>query len=199
MLARYARACIREELGGPRAEPPRGGAYDQPGATFVSLHRAGGHLQGCIGTLEPHRALADDVARNARAAAFHDPRGVVLTLGDVDWLAIEVSVLGPLESLPAVREEVACAALRSGIDGVVLAWEGRRATFIPRMWDHFDDARTLLAELKLKAGLPRDFWAPDVQLWRYTAVVGLDPPASREVRETRSGDATWPAAGPPRR
>jgi AmmeMemoRadiSam system protein A len=181
-LARYARGCIREALGGPPFPAPNGGVYDEPGAAFVSLHAPGGRLQGCIGTLEPRQSLVEDVAHNARAAAFHDPRGSHLLLDDVDALEVEVTVLGPLERVTATDEASACAALRAGIDGVVLAWGGQRATFIPQMWQHFSDARALLAELKLKAGLPADFWAPDVELWRYTAVVATDPP--RRLTET---------------
>ena len=61
-----------------------GGVYDEPGAAFVSLHAPGGRLQGCIGTLEAHQSIVEDVAHNARAAAFHDPRGSHLLLDDVD-------------------------------------------------------------------------------------------------------------------
>ena len=187
-LARYARACIREALGGPPAVAPHGAAFDEPGAVFVSLHESGGRLQGCIGSLEAHRALVDDVAKNARAAALHDPRGRRLELDDVDALEVELTVLGPLEPIMADDEAMACAALRPGIDGVVLAWGGRRATFIPQMWTHFgDDARTLLEELKQKAGLPAHFWADDVVLWRYTASIAVDKPF---VTETPSADRT---------
>jgi len=193
-LARYARACIREALGGPPAVAPQGGPFDEPGAVFVSLHRTDGHLQGCIGSLEPHRSLADDVAKNARAAALHDPRGRPLALEDVYMLEVEVSVLGPLARIDATSEAEACAALRPGIDGVLFTWAGRRATFIPQMWAHFGDARTLMAELKQKAGLSADFWSPDVVLWCYTATVGLDPP---RIRERTSGEPAWDAG--PRR
>ena len=194
-LARYARACIREALAGPSAVPPRGGVFDEPGAAFVSLHRKGGRLQGCIGSLEPHRPLASDVAKNARAAALRDPRGKPLALDDVDALEVEVSVLGPLERIEATTEAEACAALRPGVDGVVLAWGDRRATFIPQMWSHFADARTLVVELKQKAELPADFWADDVVVWRYTATIGIDPP---QVTESMPERATW-EAGPRRR
>jgi AmmeMemoRadiSam system protein A len=178
-LARYARACIRESLGDVPAVAPGGGAFDEPGAAFVSLHGPGDRLQGCIGTLQPTRSLAEDVAHNARAAAFEDPRGARLALDDVARLEVEVSVLSALEPVPSPDEASSCAALTPGTDGVVLAWNGRRATFIPQMWRHFSDARGLLAELKLKAGLPPDFWAPDIEVWRYTAVIGIDPAAVR--------------------
>ena len=40
------------------------------GATLRHAARLDGELRGCIGTLEPHRPLGDDVAHNALAAAF---------------------------------------------------------------------------------------------------------------------------------
>ena len=178
VLARYARACIAEALGGPPAVGPAGAPYDEPGSTFVSLHWSGGRLQGCIGSLEVRHPLVEDVAKNALAAAFQDPRARTLAAADVPRLAVEVSILSPLERVACRDETGACAALVPGVHGVLLAWGGRRATFIPQMWTHFGDAPTLLAELKEKAGLPADFWAPDVELWSYTAVVGIDPPAA---------------------
>ena len=42
-------------------------------ATFVTLNIAG-KLRGCIGSLQAHRPLVLDVAHNAQAAAFQDPR-----------------------------------------------------------------------------------------------------------------------------
>jgi len=195
VLARYARDVVREALRSETASAPHGGVFDEPGASFVSLHWVGGRLQGCIGSLEPKRPLAADVAKNARAAALDDPRARMLSLDDVDALDVEVSVLGPLEPIVAGDEAEACAQLQEGLDGVVFVWRQHRATFIPQMWDHFGDARTLVAELKLKAGLPADFWAPDAKLLRYRATIGLDPAPLRE-----STSAAHPPDGePPRR
>ena len=42
-------------------------------ASFITLTQAG-RLRGCIGSLAAQRKLLDDVAHNARAAAFADPR-----------------------------------------------------------------------------------------------------------------------------
>jgi len=42
-------------------------------ASFVTLHKYR-NLRGCIGSLEPVRNLVEDVAHNAHAAAFRDPR-----------------------------------------------------------------------------------------------------------------------------
>ena len=109
VLARYARDVVRAALGGDHPSEPDGGVFDEPGASFVSLHWVGGKLQGCIGSLEPKRPLAADVAKNARAAALDDPRARMLSLDDVDALDVEVSVLGPIEPIVAGDEAEACS------------------------------------------------------------------------------------------
>jgi AmmeMemoRadiSam system protein A len=169
-LARWARARLREALGGPSAGRPEGDWGAERGATFVTLRWPDGRLQGCIGTLQPVRGVVDDVGHNALAAGLDDPRGARLALADVDALQVEVSVLSPLEPVAFEGGEAgARAALRPGADGVVLAWHGRRSTLLPVMWEQFPDPAAFLAALKVKAGLPRDFWSDDVTLFRYGA------------------------------
>jgi AMMECR1 domain-containing protein len=50
---------------------------------------------------------------------------------------------------------------------VILEWRGRRATFLPQVWDELPQPAGFLRALKLKAGLPVDFWAEDLRLQRY--------------------------------
>jgi len=173
-LARYARARIAEELGGPPASRAEIDFADGPGATFVTLRWADGNLQGCIGSLEPRRALADDVAQNALAAAFVDPRAGQLSLADLEHLRVEVSVLSPLERVVFDgTERGALAALRVGEDGVLLTCGARRGTFLPQMWAELETPDAFLLELKRKARLPVDFWSPEIELHRYTVAKGI--------------------------
>jgi len=160
-LVKYARASLRAALGGPAVARPTGTWVDEPGATFVTLRWKSGDLQGCIGSLEPDRAIVDDVAHNAVAAGTRDPRTQPCVLADVDNLHFELSILSVLE--PIASE----ADIRVGVDGVVLVYEFRRATFLPVMWERLRDKKIFMGELRHKAGLPRDF-AGDVQLMRYT-------------------------------
>lgn len=176
-LVRYARARLREELGGPKAAAPEG--CDAPGATFVTMRWRDGRLQGCIGSLEPKRSLVDDVAHNAVAAAVHDLRAEAIALDDVDELDVELYVLSPLEPVPFADEASARAGFEPGKHGVVLAWRGRRATFLPSMWEHFDSTEELMAALKEKAGLAATFWRDDMNVWRYTVDKHVDPAPAR--------------------
>jgi AMMECR1 domain-containing protein len=64
-------------------------------------------------------------------------------------------------------EADALRQLRPHIDGVIFAAAGRRSTFLPQVWEQLPDPRQFMAHLKQKAGLPADYWSPDVELQRY--------------------------------
>ena len=119
--------------------------------------------------LEATRALGEDVRANACAAAFHDARFEPLTAAEWPGLQVEVTLLEPATPLHAGSEAEALAALRPGIDGVILEWRGRRATFLPQVWDELSAPGDFIDALKRKAGLAADFWAPDLRLYRYRA------------------------------
>jgi len=142
-------------------------SLEAPGATFVSLHDAAGRLRGCVGRLEAARPLGDDVRANALAASFSDSRFPPLAAAEWPGLQVEVSLLGTPEALPAGDEAQALAALRPGVDGLILEWRGHRATLLPQVWDQIAEPARFLAALKEKAGLEPDFWSPDLRLQRY--------------------------------
>jgi AmmeMemoRadiSam system protein A len=165
-LIAIARAAIMA------ATPPRPAAWGEawlrePGASFVTL-KLDGELRGCIGTIEPHRALGDDVAHNAYAAAYRDPRFDPVDTRERARLQVEVSVLSPREPLAAMSEREALAALRPGVDGLVLQYGGLGATFLPQVWESLPQPAEFLDHLRRKAGLPAGFWHPDLKLSRYT-------------------------------
>ncbi len=170
LLAR-ARAAVAYELAGSGPDPLADGEIAErlrvPGASFVTIEVAGA-LAGCIGSLEPTRPLWQDVARNARGAAFADPRFDPLTEADLDAAVFGVSVLSPLARLPAGREEMT-AAIRPGVDGVLIEAGEHRATFLPSVWEKLPHADRFVAALADKAGLPGDTWPAGMQAWRYTA------------------------------
>lgn len=138
----------------------------RPAATFVTLTQ-NGELRGCIGSLEALRPLATDVAENAVAAAFRDPRFAPLTRNELARTRIEVSLLEPPEPLSFIDEADARSRLRPGLDGLILTHGKRRATFLPQVWETLPDPERFLAQLKLKAGLPAHYWDEEISLARY--------------------------------
>ena len=137
------------------------------GATFVTL-RLAGELRGCIGTIDPHRALGDDVAHNAFAAAYRDPRFLPVTVQEIGRLEVEVSLLTPRVAIACASEEDALDKIRPGVDGLYIEYGSARATFLPQVWESLPDPLDFLCELRRKAGLPTRFWDDGIQLSRYS-------------------------------
>lgn len=138
------------------------------GACFVTLTQFG-ELRGCIGSLQAHRSLLDDVKSNAVSAAFRDPRFSPLTVKEFGITAVEVSLLSQSQEMQVRDEADALAQLRPGVDGVIFEYGNRyRSTFLPQVWESLARPRDFLAMLKRKAGLPDDFWAAGVKLSRYS-------------------------------
>ena len=165
-LLGIARSGIAEGLGLPARGEASHAALGQAGATFVTLKRAG-QLRGCIGSLRPVRPLGVDVRANAIAAAFSDPRFPPLAVFEFEEVVVEVSLLTADERIDVVDEDDLLARLRPGLDGLILQYGQRRATFLPQVWDALPDPRDFLAALKQKAGLPQDFWNSDMNVSRY--------------------------------
>ncbi|HRE19022.1 MAG TPA: AmmeMemoRadiSam system protein A, partial [Rhodocyclaceae bacterium] len=121
VLLILARNAIGEHFGLAPAVTA-GGSFPElgePGACFVTLTRHG-QLRGCIGSIEACRPLAADIAENARAAAFRDPRFAPLEFAEFAQIQLEVSLLSKPEPFPASDENDACRQLQPHIDGVVL-------------------------------------------------------------------------------
>lgn len=170
-LLAIARAAIGHRLG-VHAEPPRTDVVPwlaRPGATFVTLMLEG-KLRGCIGSLVARRGLGEDVAENAVAAALRDPRFAPLTRADWPRCEAEVSVLSTPKPLQFADEAELLAQLRPGEDGVILEHEGRRATFLPQVWEGLPEKKAFLGELMRKAGIPADTRLARCGLRRYRVI-----------------------------
>jgi AmmeMemoRadiSam system protein A len=167
VLLPIARAAIARELGRADTAPEDGDWLRKPGATFITLMQ-GDDLRGCIGSLRATRPLVDDVKANAVAAAFRDPRFKPLTREELDRTSVELSLLSELEPIAFRDEQDALAQLKPGIDGLVFQYGHHQSTYLPQVWEDLPQPSEFLAHLKYKAGLPPDFWSPEVKLARYT-------------------------------
>jgi AmmeMemoRadiSam system protein A len=150
------------------ASDDHAGELRQSGACFVTL-RSEGELRGCIGSPEPHRPLVEDVAENAFAAAFRDPRFPPLQRGELRHLELELSLLGPQQPIDFTDEADLLRKLRPGLDGLVLAEGTRRALFLPAVWESLPHPAHFLAHLKSKAGLDPRRPYPGLRAWRFYA------------------------------
>lgn len=161
LLLRAAREAIEDAVNGRPLRPLDWGQIPprlrEEGATFVTL-TLNGKLRGCIGTLEAHQPLIEDVREHAVAAALADYRFPPVRPEEVDRLKIEISRLTPPQPLEYDAPLDLIHKLRPRVDGVVLLDEGRRATFLPQVWHSLPDAENFLDQLCLKMGAPRKLW-----------------------------------------
>ena len=142
---------------------------DYQGAAFVTLKKDD-QLRGCIGSLSAYRPLCEDIAENAYAAAFRDPRFNALTEAELDDIELSISVLTPPEMIVFTSEEDLIAQLRPGVDGLIMTEGGNRGTFLPSVWENYPQAESFLKHLKMKAGLPASYWSGTIKVERYETV-----------------------------
>lgn len=169
-LLQLARHSLHQATGAPPVSAPAVTDLHTLGASFVTLTQAG-QLRGCIGSLQAHRPLHEDVLANAQAAALKDPRFAPVTAQEAPQLVVEVSVLTAPEPLQFANESHALWQLQPHVHGVIFSCEhqGRayRSTFLPQVWDPLPDPRKFMAQLKRKAGLPYEYWSDSVRLSVY--------------------------------
>jgi AmmeMemoRadiSam system protein A len=165
-LLRIARASIvarvnreKTQALSDRDDGPR------PTGVFVTLHQHGA-LRGCIGQIDAGLPLAQAVSICAAAACSADPRFVAVTPMELPAIDIEISVLGPLQSVDTLSE------IEIGRHGLVVELGSRRGLLLPQVATEQDwDARTFVEQTCRKAGLPPDVWPGRARLWKFEAEV----------------------------
>ncbi|HET8945817.1 MAG TPA: AmmeMemoRadiSam system protein A [Candidatus Polarisedimenticolia bacterium] len=181
-----ARAGVASAAAGIRTPPPPWplpASFAQPRDVFVTLTQEG-RLRGCLGTWKAGGTLLDNLDRAARGAACDDPRFAPLEHGDVERVAIEVTVLDP----PVVIDGP--GGLTIGRHGVSVTHRSGRGLLLPQVAvEHGLGAEEFLRLACRKAGLPPDAWRRDAILEAFPARVfsesRKDPAAS-----TSGGDGS---------
>ncbi|MDX1795198.1 MAG: AmmeMemoRadiSam system protein A [Hydrogenovibrio sp.] len=139
-----------------------------PGASFVTLH-LNGQLRGCIGSLQAHRPLADDIVQNAFSAAFRDPRFAPVTAEELQGLQVEFSILTEPEPIPHCETKQALMdQLVPFEDGLILSDGMHRATFLPSVWTQLPEKEAFIDHLMHKGGMTH--WSSDMRCERYGVV-----------------------------
>ncbi len=165
-LIGLARASLAQALGGAPVTIPDERWLRERRASFVTLTQDG-ELRGCIGSLEASRPLGEDVVKNAAAAAFSDHRFAPLAASELAAVEVEVSVLSSPTVLSFSDERELMDGLCPGLDGVIVAHGGARATYLPQVWEQLAEPREFLSSLTQKAGISADTPLAQCTVWRY--------------------------------
>ena len=171
-LLEIARKAIREKLHERElpvdASKPHGNLVLECGA-FVTL-RLDGQLRGCIGYVESEHPLPITVADVAAKSATEDPRFIPVSLGELENIVIEISVLSQLVPLENSQSIII------GEHGLYLEGEHNRGLLLPQVAvENNWEKNTFFMQLGKKAGLP-DFHPdyPGVKIFVFTADVFND-------------------------
>lgn len=144
------------------------GTLELPDASgvFVTIKRRG-QLRGCLGTLQNRAGLAAEVVRCAADSASEDPRFPPVSCEELPELSLEISVLGPLESIDARPD-----AFTIGVHGLVAEQGFRRGLLLPQVATEWGwNGEQFLRQTCVKAGLSRDAWRHGARFYRFAAEV----------------------------
>ena len=163
-VARTAITSASTGLGS--TNPTSGLVFPEASGVFVTIKRRG-QLRGCLGTLQNCTALELDVARCAVDSAREDPRFPAVEPAELPELAIEISILSPLERIDSVPD-----GFTLGVHGLVVEQGPRRGLLLPQVAIEWRWTREqFLSQTCVKAGLPPDAWQRGATIFRFAAEV----------------------------
>lgn len=127
---------------------------------FVSIHEHG-RLRGCIGTIGPTcENVAEEIIQNAISASTKDPRFNAITANELEFLEINVDVLGEPENISSMDE------LDVKRYGVIVSSGRKRGLLLPDL-DGVDSVEQQVAIAMQKGGITED---DEVHLQRFEVV-----------------------------
>lgn len=141
--------------------------FDEFGACFVTLEKEG-RLRGCIGSIIAHRPLIQDLVENAYSASFKDSRFHPLQLSELDKLTISISLLSYPEKMEFEDEPELLDEMRPFVDGIIIRDGQKQAVYLPSVWEQLPDKTEFLRSLRLKAGMPSDYWSAHFEAYKFT-------------------------------
>lgn len=127
---------------------------------FVSIHKFG-NLRGCIGTILPTTSsIAKEIINNAISASTQDPRFEPITKEELNWLEINVDVLGPIEDIDS-KEQLDVKKY-----GVIVTSGSKRGLLLPNL-DGIDDVDTQISIASKKGNITKQ---DKIQLQRFEVI-----------------------------
>jgi AmmeMemoRadiSam system protein A len=132
---------------------------------FVTI-KSEGKLRGCLGQFTSGKPLHALVREMAIAAATRDPRFYPMRSEDIVNFKLEISVLSPLKKIESIEE------IEIGKHGLYLEKNFYRGVLLPQVAIEYGwDRNTFLSQTCLKAGLGKDDWKEEAEIYIFSAEV----------------------------
>ena len=163
-LVRTARMFIESYLGSGRVSHR---PDDAQSGIFVTLKKNNA-LRGCIGHVDPVGTTHDTLRSAAIAAATQDNRFPPVSAGEMDEIAVQVTIIGPMIHMgtsPSMYPDT----IREGIDGLCVKKGETIGLLLPQVrLEYAWSALEFLEQTCQKAGLDHNCWKrPDVDVYRF--------------------------------
>ena len=195
ILVGTARQAITHHLDGKNFDPTDrvNSELSVPRGVFVTLfdHMMSRGLRGCIGNPFPKTSLLNETVRCAVEAATMDPRFAPLRQDEfLRSIALEVTVLSPLEYITVKSPLDLPLNIKVGRDGLLVDGVGTRGLLLPQVAiDEGFDEEEFLNQCCLKAGLMPDAWVTgSVKVARFQGqIFSEDAPGGRVFERNLKG------------
>ncbi len=165
-LLKLCKSSILSEFENNKIETQYPAVFDELGACFVTLKKHG-NLRGCIGSIIAHRSLFNDLIQHSKNAAFNDPRFKPVVKDEVNDLKINISLLSNPKQIAFCDETDLLNKIIPYKDGIIIKDKGFQAVYLPSVWEELPDKEVFLKSLKMKAGMPADYFSPTFEAYRF--------------------------------
>jgi len=147
--------------------------FEEKRGAFVTLHKKGVGLRGCIGFVYPILELKKAIADGAVEAAFHDPRFPPLQKEELKDIILEISVLTKPEPIIVKTPEEYFDKIEIGKDGLMVFSQYSSGLLLPQVFTEFRANPKIAFEMTCeKAGLSKDSWkTSDVRFLKFQAEI----------------------------
>ena len=168
-LLKLCRDVILSKFTGTKLYTGHAPVFNQLGACFVTLKK-NNNLRGCIGSIVAYQPLINDVVQHAQDAAFRDPRFNPVEQNEVEDLTIDISVLSEPKPISFKDEQDLLEQIVPFKDGIIIKDKRYQAVYLPSVWEDLPDKTLFLNSLKMKAGLPSDYFSDTFEAYRFSTV-----------------------------
>lgn len=179
----FVEAAVRGAPKSPAVKLPA--RFEKPSGLFTTLSKfPEGNLRGCVGFAEPVMPLAEALKAASVAAALEDGRFVPVTVGELEGITVEVSLLTAPKRVEADSPEGILRAVQVGRHGLIIRGGRQGGLLLPQValewaWG----AEEFLAHTCQKGGLEQDFWKSEAaRVLTFEAEVFAEERPRGEVR-----------------
>ena len=190
-LVKLARKAVEEYLKKgsimkvPKDAPPKLMEHCGVFVTLNSLKRGRKELRGCIGFPYPTSPLTQAVIESAINSATQDPRFSSVSLGELDHIVFEVSVLTPPQLIEADKPMDYPSKVKVGQDGLIVErgyYKGLLLPQVPVDWKWNEEE--FLCQCCIKAGLSPDSWLlKGTKIYKFQAIIFEEKSPKGEIEQ----------------